>query len=193
MSQFNADYYKRFYGRGGVHDKKRIAQLGSAVHNMCAWWGVSPKSVLDIGAGPGLWRDWYRDNFPNVRVTSTDVSEYACKKFGHQLRDISHWTPSRAFDLVICHGVLQYPDDKSVESAVKNIAAATRHVLYLEIPTLLDFHTIVDPTSTDMEVHQRPGDWYRGLLDPFFVQAGAGLWVRRGGNVLLYELEGTRQ
>jgi hypothetical protein len=43
-----------------------------------------------------------------------------------------------------------------------------------------------------MEVHQRPGDWYRELLDPFFVQAGSGLWVRRGGNVLLYELEGTR-
>jgi len=192
MSQFDADYYKRFYGRGGVHDKKRIAQLGSAVHNMCAWWGVAPKSVLDVGAGPGLWRDWYHENFPNVRVTSTDVSEYACKKFGHQLRDISQWTPTRAFDLVICHGVLQYPDDKAVESAVKNIAAATRHVLYLEIPTLLDFHTIVDASSTDMEVHQRPGDWYRELLDPYFVQAGAGLWVRRGGNVLLYELEGTR-
>ena len=192
MTQFNADYYKRFYGRGGVHDKKRISQLGSAVHNMCAWWGVAPKSVLDIGAGPGLWRDWYRDNFPNVRVTSTDVSEYACKKFGHQLRDISQWTPPRPFDLVICHGVLQYPDDKAVEAAIKNIATATRHVLYLEVPTLLDFHTIVDPSSTDMEVHQRPGDWYRELLDPHFVQAGSGLWVRRGGNVLLYELEGTR-
>lgn len=192
MSQFNADYYKRFYGRGGVHDKKRIAQLGSAVHNMCAWWGVAPKSVLDIGAGPGLWRDWYRENFPNVRVTSTDVSEYACEKFGHQLSDISQWTPPRTFDLVICHGVLQYPDDASVEAAVENIATATRHVLYLEIPTLLDFQTIVDPSSTDMEVHQRPGDWYRELLDPYFVQAGAGLWVRRGGGVLLYELEGTR-
>ena len=192
MSQVNADYYKRFYGRGGVHDKKRIAQLGSAVHNMCAWWGVAPKSVLDIGAGPGLWRDWYRENFPNVRVTSTDVSEYACEKFGHQLSDISQWTPPRTFDLVICHGVLQYPDDASVEAAVENIATATRHVLYLEIPTLLDFQTIVDPSSTDMEVHQRPGDWYRELLDPYFVQAGAGLWVRRGGGVLLYELEGTR-
>jgi len=48
MSQFNADYYKRFYGRGGVHDKRRIAQLGSAVHNMCAWWGVSPNLFLTL-------------------------------------------------------------------------------------------------------------------------------------------------
>ena len=86
MSQFNADYYKRFYGRGGVHDKRRIAQLGSAEHNLCTWWGVAPKSVLDIGAGPGLWRDWYHENFPKVRVTSTDVSEYACKKFGRRCR-----------------------------------------------------------------------------------------------------------
>lgn len=191
MSQFTADYYKRFYGRGGVHDKKRIAQLGSAVHNMCAWWGVAPKSVLDIGAGPGLWRDWYRDNFPKVRVTSTDISEYACKKYGHQHRDISQWTPPRPFDLVICHGVLQYPDDQSVEVAIKNIAVAAKHVLYLEIPTARDFRTVIDADATDMDVHRREGDWYRSLLDPYFVQAGAGLWVRRGGNVLLYELEGS--
>ena len=93
---------------------------------------------------------------------------------------------------MICHGVLQYPDDNAVDAAIKNIAAATRHVLYLEVPTLLDFHAIVDASSTDMEVHQRTGDWYRELLDPYFVQAGAGLWVRRGGDVLLYELEGTK-
>ena len=189
MSRFDASYYKRFYGRGGVHDRRRIAQLASSVHNMCAWWGVAPRSVLDIGAGPGLWRDWYGENHPKVRHTSTDISDYACSKYGHQKRDIATWTPRRAFDLVICHGVLQYPDDSDVRSAVANIAAATRHVLYLEVPTTSDYAHVVDVDATDMDVHHRSGDWYRELLEPHFVQAGAGMWARRGGGVVLYELE----
>lgn len=189
---FGLAYYRRFYGKGGVHDRKRIAHLATAVHEMCAWWEVAPASVLDVGAGPGLWRDWYRANHPKVKVVSTDVSEYACKKYGHEHRDIADWRPRTAFDLVICHGVLQYPTDAAASRAIDNLAAACRHVLYLEVPTTVDFRTIVDRTATDMDVHQRSGDWYRRRLTKHFVQAGAGLWVRRGGGVLLYELERSR-
>lgn len=192
VSGFGAEYYRRFYGRNGVHDRRKIAQLASAVHGMCAWWGVTPRSVLDVGAGTGLWRDWYRNTYPGVKVVSTDVSEYACRKYGHEHRDIATWTPSRQFDLVVCHGVLQYPDATATTAAIANIAAACRHVLYLEVPTALDFRTIVDPDATDMDVHQRTGKWYRDRLDMHFIQAGAGLWVRRGGGVLLYELERSR-
>ena len=190
--RFGAEYYRKFYGKGGVHDRRKIAQLASAVHQMCAWWDVAPRSVLDVGAGLGLWRDWYRTNHPRVKVVSTDISEHACAKYGHEHRDIATWTPSRQFDLVICHGVLQYPDDAAATSAIANLAAACRNVMYLEVPTTLDFRTIVDPDATDMDVHRRSGDWYRKRLDPYFVQAGAGLWVRRGGGVLLYELERSR-
>lgn len=190
--EFGRDYYRRFYGQGGVHDRRRIAHLATSVHEMCAWWEVTPKSVLDVGAGPGLWRDWYRANHPRVKVVSTDVSEYACKKYGHEHRDIAEWTPKTPFDLVICHGVLQYPDDAAATRAIENIAAACRHVLYLEVPTTTDFRTIVDRDATDMNVHHRSADWYRRRLGQHFEQAGAGLWVRRGGGVLLYELERSR-
>ncbi len=188
--RFGAEYYRRFYGAGGVHDRRRIAHLASGVMGMCSWWGVRPSSVLDIGAGPGLWRDWFRKNHPSIRVTSTDVSEYACAKFGHQLRDISQWKPPRPFDLVICHGVLQYLDDAAAEQAIVHIGEATRHVLYLEVPTSHDFETIVDATATDMDVHRRSGQWYRDRLGRWFTQAGAGLWISHG-SVILYELEGT--
>ena len=191
-NEFGADYYRRFYGKGGVHDQRKIAQLASAVHGMCAWWGVAPRSVLDVGAGLGLWRDWYCDAHPRVKVVSTDISEHACRKYGHEHRDIATWTPSRRFDLVICHGVLQYPDDDDATAAIANLAASCRHVMYLEVPTSLDFRTVVDPTATDMDVHRRSGDWYHERLDPFFQRAGAGLWIRRGGGVLLYDLEGSR-
>lgn len=191
MGTFDAEYYQRFYGRGGVHDRRRIAHLASGVVGLCSWWGVRPKSVLDVGAGPGLWRDWFKENLPSVRITSTDVSEYACAKFGHQRRDIATWCPTRPFDLVICHGVLQYLDDRRAEQAMIHLAQATRHVLYLEVPTSHDFATVVDSSATDMDVHKRPGDWYRDRLSQGFTQAGAGLWIRHG-SVILYELEGSR-
>ncbi|NBS30997.1 MAG: hypothetical protein EBS76_10885, partial [Actinobacteria bacterium] len=101
--RFGAEYYRKFYGKGGVHDRRKIAQLASAVHHMCAWWDVAPRSVLDVGAGLGLWRDWYRTTHPRVKVVSTDISEHACAKYGHEHRDIATWTPSRQFDLVICN------------------------------------------------------------------------------------------
>jgi SAM-dependent methyltransferase len=192
MTRFGSDYYRRFYGAGGVHDRDKIAHLATAVHAMCAWWDVEPTSVLDVGAGPGLWRDWYRDNHPDVKVVSTDVSEYACREFGHQHRDIASWRPRGRFDLVVCHGVLQYPSNSDVEGAIANIAAACRHVLYLEIPTTADFESVVDTDATDMDVHHRSGHWYRRRLDEHFIQAGAGLWIRRGGGVTLYELERSR-
>lgn len=190
MERFGAEYYQRFYGRGGVHDRRRIAHLASGVLGLCSWWGVRPRSVLDIGAGPGLWRNYFRDNHPSIRVTSTDVSDYACRTYGHLQRDIATWRPPRPFDLVVCHGVLQYLDDDQARAAIDNIAHGTRHVLYLEVPTSHDFATIVDSSATDMDVHRRSGAWYREQLSRLFVQAGAGLWVRHG-SVILYELEGA--
>lgn len=190
MERFGAEYYRRFYGRNGVHDRRRIGHLANGVLGMCSWWGVRPKSVLDIGAGPGFWRDWFHTHHPSMRVVSTDVSEYACRKFGHDHRDISQWKPSHPFDLVICQGVLQYLDDDAATRAIDNIAAATRHVLYLEVPTTLDFDTIVDSSATDMDVYHRRGEWYLQRLEPAFIRAGAGLWIRHG-SVLLYELEGA--
>ena len=58
--------------------------------------------------------------------------------------------------------------------------------------TTADFASVVDPDATDMDVHHRTGEWYRRRLNEHFTQAGAGLWVRKGGGVALYELERSR-
>lgn len=190
MGRFDANYYDRFYGDAGVHDHERIGHLATAVHELCAWWSVTPNSVLDVGAGVGMWRDWYRMHHPAVEVLSVDISEHACAQWGHERRDIATWAPAEPFDLVICHGVVHYLDDASADAALANLALATRYVLYLELPTAHDLAMVVDPAHTDMDVHARTGEWYRERLRPSFQQAGAGLWVRRG-TVPLYELEST--
>lgn len=191
MSRFDDQYYQRFYGLVGVHDHEQIGHLATAVHEMCAWWGVPPSSVLDVGAGVGMWRDWYRTHHPEVRVSSVDISEHACAEWGHERRDIASWKPAKPFDLVICHGVVHYLDDAAAEAALANLGAATRTVMYLELPTAHDLHEVVDPERTDMEVHYRTGEWYRDRLRSQFQQAGAGLWLRHG-TVPLYELESAQ-
>lgn len=189
---FDEAYYARFYGDDPVHTASKVASLASAVHSLAQWWDLPLRSVLDIGAGPGYWRDWYAQNHPEVRYVSTDVSEHACRTYGHQRRDITQWRPAQMFDLVVCHGVLHYLPPDGAERAIDNIAAASRGIVYIEAPTRRDLDEIVDTESTDMDVHRRAGAWYRARLAPHFEQIGAGLWLSRRCPLPLYELERAR-
>jgi hypothetical protein len=92
---------------------------------------------------------------------------------------------------VICHSVLQYLSNEECEDAIANIAAATRYVLYLELPTKWDFENVVDETGTDLQVYQRSAAWYRKRLGEHFRQVGAGLWTPLNG-LPMFELEAGR-
>lgn len=188
---FDDAYYKRFYGTNGAHDAKRVYQLATAVHHFAQWWGVNIDSMFDVGAGMGMWRDWYKINFPNTKLLSVDISEHACKTWGHEQRNIAEWKPRGKFDLVVCHSVLQYLDNSSFVNAIDNLASATRYLLYLELPTTQDFNTIIDPTATDLDVYKRSGSWYRKHMSQHFTNIGAGLWTPHNG-LLMYELEASR-
>ena len=191
MLKFDTAYYHRFYGDNGAHDAEKIAHLAMAVHLLAAWWGITISSVLDVGAGMGMWRDWYHLSYPNVSVRSIDVSDHACATWNHERRDIASWRPRAKFDLVVCHSVLQYLDNASVVQAFQNLAAAIRHVMYLELPTKWDYENIVDEDVTDLQVYQRTAQWYRGHLSQYFRQVGAGLWVPHDG-ITMYELEACK-
>lgn len=186
--RFDDRYYRRFYGRGGAHDRTRVEHLATGVHHLAAWWEIPIRNVLDVGAGMGFWRDWYREEHPEVKVQSVDISEHACRTWGHQQRDIANWRPRGRFDLVVCHSVLQYLDDDEVVRAIDHLTGATRHLLYLELPTRSDLAHLVDPKGTDLDVHRRTGAWYRRHLGARLRQVGAGLWVHPDSTPM-YELE----
>lgn len=188
-TRFDKDYYRRFYNDDPVHTQRTINALATAVHSLATWWDISIERVLDVGAGPGYWRDWYRTHHPSVHVTSIDVSEYACETYGHEQRDITTWRPRSKSDLVICHGVLHYLSNDNTRAAINNIAHASRGLLYLEVPTAHDLEHIVDRDATDLEVHHRSARWYKTHLSPHFQQIGAGLWLHRSNTLPLYELE----
>jgi len=188
--RFDAGYYHRHYqGRDRVHTAAQVGRLASGVAGMAAWLGVEVRSVLDVGAGPGFWRAWFRRHRPLVRYLSTDFSPWACQRFGHERRDISAWRPRARFDLVVCQGVLQYLDDAGAERAVENLAASCRGLLYLEVVTRHDLEEVVDEDLTDTDIHPREGTWYRRALSPHFQQVGAGIWAARSAGLHFYELE----
>ncbi len=190
---FGAAYYRRFYrdAKTRAHSAREVAWLGQGLDGTAAWLLKRPlKSVIEIGAGPGFLRDWFARERPGVRYLSTDFSEHACAAFGHARLDVSRETARGSFDLVICQGVLQYLDDAACARAIANLAQMCGALLYLEALTAKDVRTVCDPDGTDLDVHLRGGPFYRRRLRRGFVQAGAGLWARKGGPVLLYELEG---
>jgi hypothetical protein len=188
---FDAAYFKRFYEKSStrVHGKKEIARLARGITGLIAWLGGDLRSVLDVGAGVGLWRDWFARHRPDVRYRSTDVSEYACKKYGHEQADISTWVVRDKFDLIVCQGVLPYLDDAACARAIDNLGAMSRGFLYLEAITKRDLGEVCDLEATDVAVFARTGQWYREHLQRHFVNVGCGLYYTRKGGIRFYELE----
>lgn len=188
---FDAAYYDRYYGssRTRVHSTEEIAKLCTAVVSFMEWWQHPLESVLDVGAGVGLWRDWFAKRRPGVSYRSTEYSAHACREYGHEQRDITKWRAKEKFDLVVCQGVLPYIDDAGAAKAIENIAAMSAGFLYLEAITKRDIREVCDEVRTDVKVHERTGAWYRARLTKHFFEVGCGLWCKKDSGVLFYELE----
>jgi len=188
--RFDAAYYRRHYrGAARVHSAREVARLCCAVDGYAAWLGLPLRRILDVGAGPGLWRDWFRRHRPGARYLSVDLSAYACERYGHQQRDIARWQPPGRYDLVVCQGVLPYLPATDAAAAIAHLGAACRGLLYLEALTRRDLAEVADRDRTDLAVHPRSGAWYRARLRPHFRQVGAGLWVSHASPVRFWELE----
>lgn len=188
---FDAAYYERYYGsaRTRVHSAEEVGKLCAGVTSFIEWWGYPLETVLDVGAGVGLWRDWFRRHRPKVAYRSTEYSAHACREYGHEQRDITKWRARTEFDLVVCQGVLPYIDDAGAAKAIDNLAAMTGGFLYLEAITKRDVREVCDELRTDVEVHERTGAFYRARFGKHFTEVGCGIWCKKDAGVLFYELE----
>jgi hypothetical protein len=188
---FDAAYFQKFYEsrRSRVYGAPEIARLARGVAGFVAWLGGDIESVLDVGAGTGLWGAWFRRHMPKTRYRSIDVSEHACARYGHELRDIATWRGSQKFDLVVCQGVLPYLSDRGCLRAVANMAAMCRGFLYLEAITARDLREVCDRDRTDLAVRARSGAFYRRALGRHFEPLGLGLHHVRSGTRAFFELE----
>jgi 2-polyprenyl-3-methyl-5-hydroxy-6-metoxy-1,4-benzoquinol methylase len=190
--RFDAAYYRRYYGCRPVHTRQRIALLAEGVFSFAAWWRIPIRSVLEVGAGKGYWRDWLESANPRVRYHGIDASEYACRRYHHEQADLAMWQASRSYDLVVCQSVLQYLDDSSATKAIETLADACRGLLFFDVPTIADRDNVIDPSSTDLDVHWRTGAWYRKRLSVGFTEIGAGLWLSNRSTAVFWDLERAR-
>jgi hypothetical protein len=191
--RFDAAYYRRHYqGPRRAHGAAEVARLAGGICGLLDWYRVDLRAVLDVGAGPGFWRDWFKKHRPSVRYRSTDFSPYACQRYGHERRDISRWRSRERHDLIVCQSVVQYLDDAACAKALSNLGAMCRGFLYLETVTRRDLATVLDLERSDTDFVPRSGAWYRRRLARDFVQLGAGLWASKRCEVGFYELETCR-
>jgi hypothetical protein len=193
-ASFDARYFRRYYEsrRSRVYGAEQVACLAQGVAGFVGWFGGEIEAILDVGAGIGLWKNWFATHRPEVKYVSIDVSDYACATYGHERRDITRWRSKRRFDLVVCQGVLPYLDDGACEKAIGNMAAMCRGFLYVEAITSRDMQDVCDRNRTDVHVESRPATFYRRLLAQHFEPLGCGLHHVRGGDKVFYELERSR-
>ncbi len=189
--RFDEAYYHRYYEnpKTRVFTPEQHASLCEFILGFAAWNGIEVKSVLDIGAGIGFWKQWLAKNRRGIKYTGTEVSQVMCKRLGFLHRDIARWRDRKKHDLIVCQGVLQYLPDPDVAPAVANIAAMATGLVYVEVTTRTDLRERCDESRTDTDIHIRNGSYYRGILAKHLSNVGCGLWWAKDREPPFFELE----
>jgi SAM-dependent methyltransferase len=189
--RFDAEFYRRYYRDPATRvstraEQARLADLACAY---AAYLGFRVRRVLDAGCGLGHMRQPIERFFPRARYVGLEASEYLARRCGWVHASLEDYRPRAPFDLIICHDVLQYLDDRAAVRAIANLGRISRGALYVTALTLEDWRSTADRTRSDGLVHLRPADWYRSRLRRHFRSVGAGLLVRRGYAPVLWQLE----
>jgi SAM-dependent methyltransferase len=189
--QFDAAFYRRFYvdPRTRVVTRAEMVRRADLVAAFVRHGELKPRSILDVGCGLGLMREQLLRHFPRAKYTGLEVSPYLCGKHGWIEGSIADFAPGRAYDLVVCYDVFQYLPSRPAAAGLRNLARLCAGVLHFGALTLEDWELYCDKRRTDRNVHIRPADWYRRRLARSFINAGSGMFVRRGAPVHLWELD----
>jgi SAM-dependent methyltransferase len=188
---FGPAYFRKFYLNAATRvvtpaEMRVRARLIAAI---LAQAGIPVRSIIDAGCGLGLLRKPFAEVLPRAHYTGLEASEYLCKRYGWTPGSVIDFAPRKPCDLAVCYDVLQYLDDREAARAIANLARLTRAALYVSALTREDWRQNCDRTRTDREVYLRPGDWYRARLRRQFRFLGLGVWLRKGVNPLLWDME----
>ena len=189
--RFDADFYRRYYRdpRTRVASRADALKVGRFACAYVDYLGFRVRRVLDAGCGLGHLRAAVRERFPRARYVGLEASEYLCRRYGWERGSVVDYAPERPFDLVFCHDVLQYLDDRSAARAVANLGRLCSGALYFSVLTAEDWRRNADQARTDPGVTLRPAAWYRRRLARHFRHVGGGVLARRGFDPPLWELE----
>jgi trans-aconitate methyltransferase len=188
---FDAAYYRRFYvnRRTQAVSRAELERRATTVAALMNQLEIPVERILDAGCGLGWMRRPLLRTFKDARYVGLEVSEHLCSRMGWIQGSLTSFQPRGQFDLIICHDVMQYLDERDAKSAFKNLSRWCRGALYFHVPTLKDWQENADPDGSDSNVHLRSAAWYRKQLSQHFVHAGIGLYVHRDVPFMQWELE----
>ncbi|MFI5256946.1 MAG: class I SAM-dependent methyltransferase [Gemmatimonadales bacterium] len=97
------------------------------------------RSVLDVGAGEGVWGVELKRMRPELHYVGLDPSEYVIRRLGRQrgirrgsFEDLPRLDVGSDFDLIVCADMLQYVPDAALRRGVRHLSSILGGVAYLE-------------------------------------------------------------
>jgi SAM-dependent methyltransferase len=167
--RYDAAYFDKWY-RDPRHRVKSPAELDRQVRFTLSTaeflLDQAVRSVLDVGSGEGQWNPALRKLRPAIRYVGVDPSEYAVSRFGERrnlrlgrIGELESLALPGPFDLIVCCGVLNYLDARTLKRGVRELAELSNGMLYLELFTAED--RIEGDTTWPAP---RPAAWYRRVM-----------------------------
>lgn len=191
QDRFDEAFFERYYGDPDtrVADQGDADRIAGLIGGWVNYMELPVRRILDAGCGIGLLRDPLLRHFPQAQYDGLEFSAFLCGRYGWTPGSIADHVAPTPYDLVVCHDVLQYLDDRAAARAIANLGRLCRGALYLSVLTERDWRHAADQSRTDDSVHRRSGEWYRRRLKRVFKHIGGGVYVRRGLEPILWELE----
>jgi SAM-dependent methyltransferase len=190
-SRFDEAFFNRFYGdpETRVADGADAERLVALIAGVADYTEVRVRRILDAGCGVGLLREPLLRRFPKATYTGLEYSEFLCRRYGWERGSLADYEARSPFDLVVCHDVLQYLDDRTAARALANLRPLCRGLAYFSVLTRRDWRVAADQSRTDRSVHLRDADWYRRRLRRGFRHLGLGVHLVRDLEPIRWELE----
>jgi 2-polyprenyl-3-methyl-5-hydroxy-6-metoxy-1,4-benzoquinol methylase len=190
-ARFDAQFFHRYYRDPStrVADETDGARVAALIAAVLGYFRLPVRDVLDVGCGVGRLREPLAAQFPGARYQGLEVSRYLCRRYGWQHGSLVDYSPGRTFDLVICHDVTQYLDDRDAVRGLANLARLSGAALYFSALTRGDWRANADQARTDGAVHLRGRDWYERRIKRSFRHLGLGVHLKRGFEPIVWELE----
>jgi SAM-dependent methyltransferase len=166
---YDEAYFDRWYRdpRTRVHTPDAVRRKIRMVVGVAEYFlGRKLRSVLDIGAGEGVWGTQLRRMRPGVRYLGVDPSGYVVARHGKRrnirlgrFEELHTMSLGRDHDLIVCADMLQYVADAPLARGIRHLAGLLRGVAFLEA------YTTGDDMEGDLEGwHPRSKAQYRKIF-----------------------------
>lgn len=153
---YDAHYYRTYRGAPYERSDLWLTLFGAVADGIVR--EINPATALDVGCAIGLLVAALRER--GVEAYGLDLSPYAVEQVQEDVK--AHcWAgsvldaPTRRYDLVICHEVLEHLPPEDAHRAVGNLCQMADDILFSSSP---------DDFAEDTHLNVRPPEYWAGLF-----------------------------